>query len=122
MQPRSRASGQGCTPIPAHLQRGSSMEQQETTRRPLFSLGMVVATPGAIDAADAANDVLMRYVARHVVGEWGDLDVADKRANEQALKSGARLLSAYHLSDGTKIWIWTEADRSTTCVMLPSEY
>jgi len=98
------------------------MEQHETTRRPLFSLGMVVATPGAIDAATAANDMLLRYVARHVVGEWGDLDAADVRANERALKDGSRLLSAYHLRDGTKIWIWTEADRASTCIMLPSEY
>ena len=97
-------------------------QHDEPTRRPRFSLGMVVATPGALAAADAANDMLMRYVARHVLGEWGDLDAADKRANEQALKHGARLLSAYHLTDGTKIWIWTEADRSSTCVMLPEEY
>ena len=86
------------------------MAQQETTRRPLFSLDMVVATPGAIDAAAAANDVLMRYVARHVLGEWGNLPPEDMRANEHALKHGARLLSAYHLSDGTKIWIWVRRD------------
>lgn len=99
------------------------MEQhQETTRQPLFSLGVIVATPGAIAAADAANDMLMRYVARHVVGEWGDLPPEDVRANAHALKDGSRLLSAYHLRDGTKIWIWTEADRASTCVMLPSEY
>ena len=98
------------------------MDQQLQPRRPLFSLGMVVATPGALAAAAAANDVLMRYVARHVVGEWGDLDAADVRANERALKDGSRLLSAYHLRDGTKIWIWTEADRASTCIMLPSEY
>ncbi len=99
------------------------MEQQITTsRRPLFSLGQVVATPGAIAAADSANDMLMRYVARHVAGEWDGLSAHDRRANEQALRHGARLLSVYHLTDGTKIWIWTEADRSSTCVMLPSEY
>ena len=98
------------------------MDQQPHPRRPRFSLGQVVATPGALAAADAANDVLMRYVARHVLGEWGDLDATDKRANERALKHGARLLSAYHLRDGTKIWIWTEADRASTCIMLPEEY
>jgi len=97
-------------------------QHEEPTRRPRFSLGMVVATPGAIDAAEAANDLLLRYIARHVVGEWGDVQPEDVRANERALKDGSRLLSAYHLRDGTKIWIWTEADRSSTCVMLPSEY
>ena len=97
-------------------------QHEECTRRPRFSLGMVVATPSAIAAAAAANDVLMRYVARHVLGEWGDLPPEDVRANERALKDGSRLLSAYHLRDNTKIWIWTEADRSSTCVMLPEEY
>jgi hypothetical protein len=96
--------------------------EQQSTRRPLFSLGMVVATPGAIAAAAAANDVLMRYVARHVIGEWGDLLPEDVRANAHALKDGSRVLSAYHLRDGTKIWIWTEADRASTCIMLPEEY
>ncbi len=96
-------------------------QHEEPTRRPRFSLGMVVATPGAIAAA-AANDVLMRYVARHVLSEWGDLPPEDVRANERALKNGSRLLSAYHLRDNTKIWIWTEANRSSTCVILPSEY
>jgi hypothetical protein len=97
-------------------------QEQEPTRRARFSLGMVVATPGAIEAAAAANDVLMRYVARHVLGEWGDLPSEDVRANERALTDGSRLLSAYHLRNGTRIWIWTEADRSSTCVMLPEEY
>jgi hypothetical protein len=50
------------------------------------------------------------------------LDRHDIRANEQALKHGARLLSAYQLRDDTKIWIITEADRSSTTVLLPEEY
>ena len=85
-------------------------QQDKATRHPRFSLGMVVATPGAIAAATAANDVLMRYVARHVLGEWGNLPPEDMRANEHALKHGARLLSAYHLRDTTKIWIWVRRD------------
>ena len=97
-------------------------QQAEPTRRPLFSLGQVVATPGALEAFAATGERITHYVAKHQSGEWGGLDRHDKRANQQALKNGARLLSAYHLSDGTKIWIWTEADRSSTCVMLPSEY
>jgi len=35
---------------------------------------------------------------------------------------GWRILSSYTLSDGTKIWIITEADRSATMVLLPEEY
>jgi hypothetical protein len=44
------------------------------------------------------------------------------KANAEALKEGLRLLSAYHLKDGTKIWVITEWDRSATTVLLPEEY
>jgi hypothetical protein len=40
------------------------------------------------------------------------------KANAEALKEGLRLLSAYHLSDGTKIWIITEWDRSASTVLV----
>ena len=97
-------------------------QHQEPTRRPLFSLGHLVATPGALEAFAATGELITRYVAKHQAGEWGQLDRHDVRANERALKHGARLLSAYHLKDDTKIWIITEADRSSTCVLLPEEY
>ncbi len=98
------------------------MQQEAATRRPLFSLGQVVATPDALEAFAATGELITHYVAKHQCGEWGQLPPEDIRANEQALQHGARLLSAYHLRDNTKIWIWTEADRSSTCVMLPSDY
>jgi hypothetical protein len=96
--------------------------QEDPTRRPLFSLGEVVVTPGALTAFVIAQEYITPYLARHQHGTWGDLDPHDIRANEQALKHGARLLSAYQLRDDTKIWIITEADRSSTTVLLPEEY
>ena len=98
------------------------MEQHETARRPRFSLGDVVITPGALAAFVAAGAYISPYLAQHQQGAWGNLDPTDLRANEHAVQVGARLLSAYHLTDGTTIWIITEADRSSTCVLLPSEY
>ncbi len=97
-------------------------QQQHSTRRPLFSLGDVVITPGALAAFVAANAYITPYLVQPQQGAWGDLDPADIQTNEQALKVGARLLSTYHLTDGTTIWIITEADRSSTCVLVPSEY
>jgi lipocalin len=94
-------------------------QQEQATRRPLFSLGHLVATPGALEAFAATGELITSYVAKHQCGEWGQLDRHDIRANEHALKVGARLLSAYHLKDDTKIWIITEADPSSTCVLLP---
>jgi hypothetical protein len=42
--------------------------------------------------------------------------------NEDALKEGDRILSHYKLDDGRRIYIITESDRSSTCVLLPEEY
>jgi len=62
------------------------------------------------------------FLLPHVVGDWGDLDEHDRAENEISVRECLRLLSAYHLRDGTKIWIITEADRSSTTVLLPDEY
>jgi len=89
-----------------------------------FKMGQLVATPGALAAAEKAGEDLFPYVRRHLRGDWGDVDVSDKKANDAALSplEPARLLSAYHLKNGTKIWIITEWDRSVTTVLLPEEY
>jgi hypothetical protein len=59
-------------------------------------------------------------LARHSVGDWGDLAEEDRRENELSLVQGFRLLSAYHLTTGVKIWVITESDRSATTILLPS--
>lgn len=87
-----------------------------------FSPGKIVATPGAIEAMNGCEDKPLPYLSRHLHGDWGDVDADDKRANDADLRRGGRLLSAYRLKDGTKVWIITEADRSSTCILLPEEY
>jgi hypothetical protein len=82
-----------------------------------FNLGAVVATPGALDLGVDLADLL----ARHSRGDWGDLGAFDRKANDYALKHGERLLSAYDAPAG-RVWIITESDRSSTCILLPSEY
>ena len=64
----------------------------------------------------------MVLLARHLSGDWGEVCAEDAKENEFSLQHGFRLLSAYRLSDGTKIWIITEADRSATTFLLPEEY
>ncbi len=64
----------------------------------------------------------MLYIFRHAAGDWGDLSAPDIKANAEALKEGTRLLSAYHLKDGTKLYVITEWDRSVTTALLPEEY
>lgn len=87
-----------------------------------FPMGQLVATPGALEALEDARQHPSHFVARHLNSDWGDISEEDKRENELSLQQGFRLLSAYTLSTGVKIWVITEADRSSTCVLLPEEY
>ncbi len=87
-----------------------------------FCLGRIVATPGAIELLGATGTEALALLRRHVSGDWGELDAHDRRANEAALRHGTRLLSSYGVGEGRKVWIITEADRSSTCLLLPSEY
>jgi hypothetical protein len=69
------------------------------------------------------NGFVAKSLGRHLVGDWGDLDEDDKRANDFALRNGDDiLLSKYTYDDGTKIYILTEWDRSYTTIMFPEEY
>jgi hypothetical protein len=90
--------------------------------RPLFSLGQIVSTPGALEALQQAGQAPLVFLNRHVRGDWGDVCAEDAEANLQSLKDGSRLLSSYKTSKGVKLWIITEADRSSTCILLPEEY
>jgi hypothetical protein len=89
---------------------------------PKFRLGRILATPGALGALLAAGQTPQTFLWQHVVGEWGNLDEEDRRENELSLVHGFRLLSAYQLSTGVRLWIITEADRSATTLLLPEEY
>lgn len=95
-----------------------------------FSLGRVVATPGALEALEKVGQAPVDYLQRHAKGDWGEaLCDEDKQANAEALVHGTRLLSAYVLPDETKLWIITDGvinqdtgERYATTVLLPEEY
>lgn len=92
-----------------------------------FHLGQIVATPGAIEALERNRDFGMNYIRRHALGDWGMVCEEDKQANNEAVKSGERILSAYLLSDETKVWIITDGvddtgRRNATTILLPEEY
>jgi hypothetical protein len=87
---------------------------------PKFELGEVFATANAV--ATFANDVLLACLNRHAAGDWGDLDDEDKEANESALRNGSRILSCYSIPEKGKLWAITEHDRSSTTLLLPSDY
>ena len=97
-------------------------------KSPRFSMGKILMTPGASTALDRIGQSPWSLLSQHVVGRWGIVDDSDKRANENSLADGSRLLSAYLLDDGqTKVWVITEAKdddgvREATTILLPEEY
>jgi hypothetical protein len=89
---------------------------------PHFPLGSLVATPAALKALESAGQSPAEFLAHHAAGDWGDVDKSDWKLNDAAVGNGERILSAYRTNDGTRLWIITEADRSSTCILLPEEY
>jgi|SRR5271154_2981461 len=93
-----------------------------------FDLGQIVSTPGALEACPP--EYLTACLARHASGDWGNVCADDAALNDEAVKDGSRILSAYPIDPAkpskgwgeNTLWIITEADRSVTTFLLPSEY
>jgi hypothetical protein len=90
--------------------------------QPLFPLGQIVATPGALEALNKAHQSPVEFLARHAQGDWEEVCGEDRVLNDEAVKDGSRILSSYRTLLGTKLWVITEADRSSTCLLRPDEY
>ena len=94
---------------------------------PLFETGRLLATPGALEAFEAAGQNVAEFLKRHLRGDWGTVDDEDKSLNDQSVSDGSRILSAYVLKTGVTIWIITEGTddqgrRAATTALLPDEY
>ena len=88
----------------------------------LFPLGMVVMTPGAAALLVECGVHTNEIIDRHQSGDWGELYPEDCQLNDDAVKYSDRILSAYKLGIGHRLWVITEADRSATTLLLPIEY
>ena len=86
--------------------------------QPQFALGHIVATSAAVEAIEESGQTQDFFLDEHVQRDWGSLCREDQHANDQA----TRMLSAYKTLRGRWLWIITEADRSVTTIMLPTEY
>lgn len=89
---------------------------------PLLPLGQVLTTPGALALLRSLQLTPLRFVLRHMAGDWGDVCEEDRQTNAEALVHGARVMSVYELGPTQRLWIITEADRSSTTLLLPEEY
>jgi len=94
----------------------------KTQNKVLFPVGKVLMTPGAIEALEDSNELPITFLRKHQFGDWGIVGKEDWEENDFSLKNGYRLLSSYLTAKGEKIWIISEADRSSTTILLPEEY
>ena len=102
------------------MRRNHNTNRQASVTR--FALGQTFITPGAEEALQIAGQTAIEFLRRHMSCDWGELSDDDVRENEFSLEKGFRLLSNYQTGKGQQLWIITEADRSSTTVLLPSEY
>jgi hypothetical protein len=90
--------------------------------RNLFAVGKVVATPGALETRRRSGQSPFEFLARHAALDRGELDAEDHATNRRAVRDGCRIFSSYKTCQGDKLWVITEGDRSSTCILLPEEY
>jgi hypothetical protein len=91
--------------------------------KPLFQLGQIAATPGALALLESTRTDVLDLLMRHVKGDFGNVSVGDANMNLAAVQHGGRILSSYRLGPVEEcLWIITEQDRSATTLLLPSEY
>jgi hypothetical protein len=100
--------------------------------KPLFEVGQVGATPTVMAEVERHVGISLYalapgILARHVTGDWGEVDKEDWRTNDAAVKNGTRIVSAYDFpargsDDLLRVWVITEADRSSTTILLPEDY
>lgn len=94
-----------------------------TAYRPLFKLGKCAMTHNAqsyLAECSLNPEVLLR---RHASGDWGDIPEEDGMANEQAVKSGGKILSGYVIC-GNMVYVFTAqlpGRERRTVIALPGE-
>ena len=87
----------------------------------LFTLGRIVATPAAVKMCQQLDKSPMHFIRRHGDGDFGDLTLQDVKSNVEAIQHDLRIFSSYNTRLG-KLWVITEADRSSTCILTPADY
>jgi hypothetical protein len=97
----------------------SAQEFVDSLKEPPFEMGRLVPTPSV--ASRFSDDALAGIVSRHIDCDWGEVCDEDWDANDLAVETDERLLSAYTVND-ERLWVITEADRSVTTILRPEEY
>lgn len=99
---------------------GNPVEGCEYCSSLKFPTGLLRATAVAMQSVNRVD--ICSALERHVHCDWGMVCRDDAEANDFALLHDLRILSIYEDRNGIRFWIITEADRSSTTILLPSDY
>jgi hypothetical protein len=100
----------------------TSTKPETTAGAARFTLGSLFLTPGAVEALEEAQQQPQEFINRHARLEQGELCDEDHRENLFSVDKTLRIFSAFKTATGEKVWVITEANRSATTILLPSEY
>lgn len=89
-------------------------------KQALFERGKLFCSPAVMDVVPRVK--IATSLSKHLSGDWGECCPADASMNDWAVRDGFCVCSVYQSYDGTEFWITTDGDRSSTHVLLPSEY
>lgn len=99
-----------------------SAEHETTLGAVRFPLGSLYLTPGATATLEDVGQTAREFIDRHARLEQGELCDDDHKENLFSVDKFLRIFSAFKTTNGVKVWVITEADRSATTILLPSEY
>ncbi len=85
-----------------------------------FPLGQLMVTSNALKYL-TLNEIISGVI-RHQLGDWGELNSDDRMENDLNIERGLILISVYHDSNDMAFFVITEADRSVTTVLMPTDY
>jgi len=84
-----------------------------------FRLGKIVSTPNALNQLTPED--ILRAIGRHQAGDWA-MWTRMTAGRTNCLCNRAFASFVYHSAAGVKFWLTTEADRSSTTVLMPEDY
>lgn len=95
----------------------------KTTKTPAtFELGAIVATPNALTRMEGSGQAAIEFIRRHAACDWSECQPEDAKENQFSLEKGFRIFSVYKTHSNETLWVITEADRSSTCILCPEDY
>jgi hypothetical protein len=97
------------------------LHRVRTVAKPLFPLGKLLATRGALDLLDRSGVDAVELLYRHQRGDWGDVPPEDAEMNKFALLHSLRIVSSYQVSAKEKVVVITEADHVATTILRAAE-